>query len=768
MPGHDFVGMVAGPSWIVATLDATHLLVADGPHVVVLDAEDPAELREIGRTPPLPGLPLGIDVDQRRGTAVVALSPDTVAFLSVRAPMRPVVVGAVRLTRPADVRDVTFTRDGAWVAVAAGRGGVRLLDAREPEAPVLGTALELGQPVERVVSEGNLVVALPAAAGRSEEPLDEAELERLAPAVIVIDDAGRPRSLARLRNGRVDDVRRPSMAVSDAVLHEDRVYLANCYERSQACVDRFDLRRPASPRFLGSFGVGGDAWLAVDDGRRLLYTVGITRTFRSYALSAQGTEPKLRGRIVLPRDFETGPMTLIGEHVVMAGDLGKQREPYGGFGSELPRLNWQPSGTAQTVIDVHDPADPTIAGRRDQSAERVEQLVAMGDMVLVLVDTRPRLLPRRRTVWAIDPASPGRRDVVPRLAGISALSAEGDVLHTATRANGELRVRRWAAMDPRRPVLEASAVAADPVLPEYPRMAEAPLLAEGEHGPWMAATNGAHTFAPADRSVVVAFRGQPGEPLEVTGVLTLPFAIFGMIELGEHLVLRDREALLQLDAAAARAGRLEYHARTPLPRAFRGHLGRWRDQLVLAWADLALFDLSGSVPVESARYAFERPRPHQGWHASGMVVDGDAIHLAGDEGLRTLHVTPEGLELAASTTDVPAIARRALLGDGEMPVYEGYFAFAAIAGVGERLVVERRAFWAMDAPYAPTGLTMWQVPISGAGAPRSAPPAPDTDRRRPIARESSRARPRRRCRSRCARGGCACVPSAATGPRDPR
>jgi hypothetical protein len=392
-PAHAFVGMVGGPSWIVAPVSETLVWVGDGPHLVAIDATDPANMRELGRSAPLPGLPLGIALDAERAVAVLALSPGTVLTLDLRDPRMPRVLGRLDVAPPADVRDVALGGDGSWAVVAAGPAGLLTIDLEDPAAPRRLAVLDVGYPVGQVRAEADRVVALPEVAMRWPR-IRWAASPTTSPAVVDVRDPRQPGILSRLVYTDTDGSTPP---IGDLVLDGDRAFALPVPE-AVSCLLAIDLSDPRTPEVRADPCIPFLTRLTWDRGRQVLFAVDSGSVIRP--LDTREAAPRVLDPVgvrVSATPFLLGPAAVHRDRLFMAADV--RQETTGSFTfADRPRLDWRPWHAALFAFDIRGRGDLVAAGCRAHSMEAVHQLVPFDGRVLALVDLAPRQLDSRRMV----------------------------------------------------------------------------------------------------------------------------------------------------------------------------------------------------------------------------------------------------------------------------------------------------------------------------------------------------------------------------------
>ena len=698
-PEHAFVGMVGGPSWIVAPVSETLVWVGDGPHIVAMDATDPANMREVGRTAPLPGLPLGIAHDAAREVAVVAISPDTLLTLDVRDPRAPSVLGRLDVRPPADVRDVALGGDDSWAVVAAGPAGLLTIDLGDPAAPRLIAALDVGHPVGQVRAEGDRAVALPEIASRWPRTRWIAASSSL-PAFVDVRDPQRPRILSRLT---YTDTTGSTPPIGELVLDGDRAFALPIPEAT-SCVLAIDLGDPRAPDMRAEPCIPFLTRLTWDRGRNLLFAVDSNSVIRP--LDTSEAAPRVLdpvGGRVSPTPFLLGPAAVHGDRLFMAADM--RQETTGSFTfADRPRLDWRPWQAALFAFDIRGRGDLVAAGRRAHSMEAVHQLVPFDGRVLALVDMAPRQLDSRRMVLALDPHRPGQREILWPLTHSLRLHAQGERLFDLVRSAEGLQLREWTLGDEAQSVRRASVD-----LPPVPGAQDAPfdrwLIVGDEEALWVLGT-AEDPRGTAPHTALWSVTHSP-EGLRSTHPLTLALAVEDAVAWRDGLALAVPGSLRVISAPAARAGSIVEIARVDRPPGAVAQLGVMRDRLVLAERDVHAYALESDQLVEVTRYAFERVSPAHGWHTMAMAVRDDRVHLAGGLGLRSLRFDGRGFHLLAATADVPAVVSwRAR----EWPGPFEEVRYATIAALDDLIVADRRQLSRYDEPFQPAGFTIWRAP----------------------------------------------------------
>jgi hypothetical protein len=181
-----FEGQVFGPTRALAAR-GDRVFRGEGPHLVVLDASDPAALREIGRSAVLGGsiTALAISGD----VALVGVSESALTVLDITGPTPEVIV---RLPLPDRVADIAMDDGQDGLAyLAAGEAGVLVVDLGEPARPRVIGRTGAGRGATMVhYDEGRLYAML----GPDTLALD----------VIDVRDPERPVVLAQWRVGNSD------------------------------------------------------------------------------------------------------------------------------------------------------------------------------------------------------------------------------------------------------------------------------------------------------------------------------------------------------------------------------------------------------------------------------------------------------------------------------------------------------------------------------------------------------------------------------------
>ena len=123
------IGQLGGPTQTVAIL-GTYAYAGVGLRLVILDISDPSQMKEVGVTAPFPHFVQDIAISGR--LAYVAAGGGGLRVVDVSNPASPVEIGAWE--SPGYAEGVAVA--GQTVYLADGPYGLRLLDASNPAQPV--------------------------------------------------------------------------------------------------------------------------------------------------------------------------------------------------------------------------------------------------------------------------------------------------------------------------------------------------------------------------------------------------------------------------------------------------------------------------------------------------------------------------------------------------------------------------------------------------------------------------------------------------------
>lgn len=399
-----WIGEMGGAAFAVAASGQAAYL-GEGHRLVTVDLSDPRRPHRAAERGHFPGYVQDLIITD--GHAFVAAGEGGLWIMDLADPLAPRDAGA--LETPGDARSVLVSAHLAYVA--DGLGGLRIVDISEPAAPRLVGVLDTGQAANDVAIRGNLAyvtVGGPGSAGLLvvdlSDPTRPRELGALATTggahAVAINGA-----LAYIANGSgglvvadVSDSTNPRLlavtmidrAPIDVLVGPDAAYVIGL--AGQVWVA--DISDPASPKQNGrSLTDRNVADMALDEGR--LVMADIDEGLVIYTL-AQGGLPEPQRALDSP-----GPWA---DYVAVSGD-----HAY---------VTWQQD---LRVMDVSDPTDPRAVGWLDKVGLNLGPVVIHGHYAYI--PTTPDGL---RIVDVSDPASPRRvPDAVSPVAGFFSLAIAG-------------------------------------------------------------------------------------------------------------------------------------------------------------------------------------------------------------------------------------------------------------------------------------------------------------------------------------------------------
>ena len=757
VPWLEFAGMVGGPSWTVAALGDL-ALVGDGPHIVALDTTDPDNVREIGRSRPLPGLPLAIALDRERGVGVVAASSAGIVTLDLRDPTRLRLLGLTATGAITDARGVAL--DGETAVVAAGLQGFATVDLADPRQPEVVGRWGEGSPKSAVAAHAGLAVLLTAFG--AEPPPDsyiispDARPAQMSegyadylPAVLDVSDATSPTLLARLpisaSLGSTLDVRMLSSSrirsdrpaadrriphgphISAAVfgrgrpvpggrrrnrellMLDRRVFVASsggapCNDGAR-CLEGWDLADPGRPRRLPMpSGVWGEQ-MAIDEARGLL----ITRTAGPVGL--------LSGRLaVLDAQAEPGPsLRGDGEARMRVGVLAMHgRRAYGSsaplplsmFGADwgLTMLGWPFPGASDPQLEIFDltvPSAPAPNGVHPLGLTAVTQLESLGEEVLALVRSDPGDLGSRLTVWRIDPKTPSRRVIEWAMQGSEQLYVHGETVFALRLGETQGSVSAFDMGAPGRAHRMAAGRFVLPGSSGSPHMVWA-----GEHL-WLAVPSASTPEEPPS-TTLLGLRWDGVESLRLDMETTVSDYVVDLAAIEGRLLLLSPARLRLIDPYLPDAQPIERDTLAlPSNSRVRRVAAQGSRAFVAGPGRLDVLRVSEDQLLLDSTLSLEAPGLPPTRQTSSMSLQGGRLVTAGPGGVRAVDVAADPPRLVGAALLPPPLAADLA---GWPHARPGFISHGAVALSGGTIVSSLKMDEREPVTHRSIGLTTWRWP----------------------------------------------------------
>lgn len=383
------IGQLGGPVQAVAVAGSV-TYAGVGPRVVALIGCDPAFPEEVARTEPLPGIVQ--DIQLRDGTAFVAAGVGGMVVLDVRDPRRPAVIG--RLQLPGVTARVVL--QGPLAYVSAGARGVYVVDIASPAAPrVLGhyqaitSDLAVHADYAYVVTRNleQVYVGEPAGPRLQRKIEDWADaIDMAGPILYVATSESRP-SAQRFGSLRIYDVsytRDPARLVSSLPIGDQareilvaggRVYYQGLHRLT--VIDVADIR---APRVLGAVATADSVRTLFAAGRRLYQAAG-----QAGLRALEVADPAAMREARVMDTLGSAESVVVWNGYAFVEDEG--------------------SGNRLLVVDVRDPANPVARGVIQIGADHGSIAAAAGYLYVGAPDRTVRVFDVRRPEQARQVAS---------------------------------------------------------------------------------------------------------------------------------------------------------------------------------------------------------------------------------------------------------------------------------------------------------------------------------------------------------------------------
>jgi hypothetical protein len=146
----EFVGQIGGSSYAV-TVSGTLAYVGMGSRMVILDVSEPATPTIVGQTPPLPGTVKGIAVAPGGDIVYIAADRGGLRVIDVRDPANPSEIGSIDDTL---IYNIAVASDGATIYVAGFYENLQVIDVSDPTNPTQVASLDTHIGYDLVLASG--------------------------------------------------------------------------------------------------------------------------------------------------------------------------------------------------------------------------------------------------------------------------------------------------------------------------------------------------------------------------------------------------------------------------------------------------------------------------------------------------------------------------------------------------------------------------------------------------------------------------------------